>query len=364
MSTGSQSSIYERPAAEILFDDENNASVVIRASQATACQRQLYYAVTGEEQTNEVPPEAKARMEMGKALEPVVMDLLRDKGWDVQAPIIDEDNPEDSIHFVYLAGDPEVYLSGIPDCIATTQEDEVHGEGAFAVEIKTRGTGPFRFVKMQGNWKTQFGAVVQLAMYRQALIEEDELSADVDCCIVTMNKDDGELDIEWFRPSVMDEAMVVIGNMLHGKVESWLGEEIPEPEHEPGSWQCNSCQWLDVCGNNAELKIDLSGEKISEEEAITALRDWEEVKLAEVPLDKDAVVYPRAVMLRYMQGLGVDKVTLQGRTRNWNISARQKDSISLNDHLVRYYLTPEQYDECLEINAGEPYTEIRKGKAL
>ena len=359
MSTGSQSSIYERPAAEILIDEDHNPSVVIRASQATACQRQLYYSVVGEEQTNEVPPEARARMEMGKALEPVVMDLLRDRGWTVEAPTIDEDHPEDSIHFVYLAGDPEVYLSGIPDCIA-----RMYGKAPFAVEIKTRGTGPFRFVKMQGNWKTQFGAVVQLAMYRQGLVETEELSDDADCCIVTMNKDDGELDIEWFQPSVMDSAMKQIADMLHAKVESWLGEEIPDPGHEPGSWQCNSCQWLDVCGNNEEMKVDLSGEKISEEEVLTALRDWEEVKLAEVPLDKDAVVYPRAVMLRYMQGLGVDKVTLQGRTRNWNVSMRQKDTIALNDHLVRYYLTPEQYDECLEVSSGDPYTEIRKGKAL
>ena len=217
---------------------------------------------------------------------------------------------------------------------------------------------------MQGNWRAQFGAVVQLAMYRKALIEADELVEDVACCIVTMNKDDGELDIEWFRAEVLDEAMGQVSTMLQRKVASWLGDGVPEPEHEPGSWQCNSCQWLDTCGNNVELKIDLSGEKITDEEAITALLDWEEVKLAEVPIDKDAVVYPRAVLLRYMQGMGVDKVTLQGRTRNWNVAVRQKESVALNDQLVRYYLSPQQYDECLEINSGEPYTEIRRGKAL
>ena len=361
MSTGKLASIYERPAAEILFDDDDNGSVVIRASQATSCQRQLYYAITGEEQTNEVTPQAQARMEMGKALEPVVMDLLRARGWIVAAPKMDEDNPEDSIHFVYLAGNPEVYLSGIPDCIAM---DEMNGSDHFVVEIKTRGANPFRYVKMQGNWRAQFGAVVQLAMYRQGLIEREEIGDTVDCCIVTMNKDDGELDIEWFRPDLLDAAMTQVTNMLHIKVASWLEEEVPEPGHEPGSWQCNSCQWLDTCGNNEDLKIDLSGEKISEEEVLTALRDWEEVKLAEVPIDKDAVAYPRAVMLRYMQGLGIDKVTLQGETSNWNVSVRQKDTISLNDHLVRYYLTPEQYDECLEIKSGEPYPEIRKGKKL
>ena len=139
-----QNSIYERPAAEILFDENDKGAVIIRASQATSCQRQLYYAVTDEERTNDVPPEAKARMEMGKALEPVVMDLLRDKGWHVKGSEIDEENPEKSIYHVYLPNDtpdqsPDIYMSGIPDAIG--MDDGVCADH-FAIEIKTRGTGP------------------------------------------------------------------------------------------------------------------------------------------------------------------------------------------------------------------------------
>lgn len=348
--------MYERPAVEI----DEDLIVTVRASQATACRRQLYYAGTETPQSDEVPPDALVRMAMGNYLEPLILDMLeKSHGWRMH----EDPLAWKFVHEVALADD--LVMSGIPDGVGFHDHN---GGKPCAIEIKTRNAQQFRNTVMQGAYRSHFGAVVQLAMYREALIEAEEIDRQVDNVLVSMNKDTGDLHFEWFPYTVLEQAFDEITMRMNSVIETW-GAEPPDKEFEASSWQCKSCQWRTVCGNveqpfSAEIDIEFGEGKITAEEARDALVQWEEQKLVadEHKMNDKLDKWARGVLLRYAQGLGAERVRLGGEAGDYNISVQQNESIKLNEQLVRYYLTPKQWDEVLDIKSGDPYVVIRKAR--
>ena len=350
--------IYERAAVEVIDQEDGSIGVVFRASQVLSCRRQLYYAGTGVPVSNEIPPDAIRRMEMGKALEPVILKSLED---DYDWKILDKgkDKKIQYVHVGRLGESLFIYVSGIPDAIGMEP-----GTVAFPIEIKTRNSHQWRRTRMEGAGIAHPGAVAQLAMYRKAYLEKRLIEPDVDCVLVSMNKDTSELHMEWFPPATLDAWTKSLGEYLEGVVESWE-EGAPEPELSPDSWQCKSCEWKDYCGNVASEKdiIDISGDKISEEEALQALLDWENEKDKEVSVDKNIDKFSRSILTNFMLGQGIEKKSFTGDKGTWNVSLQQNDKVEVNEEMVRYYLTPEQWREVLTAKPGTPHVVIRKGRA-
>ena len=358
---------YDRPAVSTYED-----KIAIRGSQATSCGRQLWYSGMEIPQTDEMTPETSMRLKMGNILEPVIIEALKtDRGWlvtswqellqgNLNVKLMEIFVPQ----IVTVPVNDEIVMTGTPDAIGMIDEST---NMPFAIEIKTRNAEQFRRAVSQGAMISHYAAVVQLAIYRAGLTDLDLVYPDSDSALVTLNKDNGEIHVEWFRPQVLEEVLVGIGDRLSTWTQVVLTSDTPPAkDYEPRDWQCKSCPWRTECGNietMEDTEIHLGKEIVTEDEVMDAFDIWEINKMTEDNAKKDSEQdkYTRALLTRYLLGLGVDKVRLAGKTFNWNVSYIDRPKQKVNVEKVRYYLSKEQVEDCITYE-GEPYIEIRKGK--
>ena len=142
-------------------------------------------------------------------------------------------------------------------------------------------------------------------------------------------------------------------------------DEPPNRDFDARDWQCRSCEWRTTCGNVVveEPAITFGKEKISEEEIADAFRLWEENKLESDShkQDEDQDKYMRAILMRYLTGLGAEKMVLKGQAGDWNVTVRDRPMQKVNVELVRYYLTKSQQEEVISYSSN-PFIEIRKAR--
>ena len=358
---------YDRPAVSTYHD-----KIAIRGSQATSCGRQLWYSGMEIPQTDEMTPETAMRLKMGNILEPVIIEALKmDRGWIVTSwQELLEGNLNLKFMEIFVPKivtvpvNDEIVMTGTPDAIGTIDDDE---RLPFAIEIKTRNAEQYRRTVSQGAMVSHYSAVVQLAIYRAGLTDLDLVHPDSDSALVTLNKDNGEIYVEWFRPEVLEDVLVDIGDRLSTWTQVVLTSDTPPAkDYEPRDWQCKSCPWRTECGNietMEDTEIHLGKEIVTEDEVMDAFDIWEINKMTEDNAKKDSEQdkYTRALLTRYLLGLGVDKVRLAGKTFAWNVSYIDRPKQKVNVEKVRYYLSKEQIEDCITYE-GEPYIEIRRGK--
>ena len=377
--------LYERPAVEVLEEADSHGELtvtfIVRASQATSCKRQLYYAAVNEEQTDSTPADSLIRMNMGKALEPLISNVLETEfGFEMDTTIIQDAVaakwpmvPEDErlLQYVILSDEPGITLSGIPDDVG--RHSELTNGELTVIEIKTRNADQYRRTVMEGAYQAHFSAVVQLAMYRQAMVELGIMLETTNCVLVSMNKDNGELNLEWFQPRVLDQALLAVSERLANMVEEWDEKGMSPPEYPVTSWQCKSCFWRTLCGGKDEsvlgTAISLADaddplDFVTLEDTMEALYQWEEQKALEVPspVDETVIKFARNTILKYLQLQGLTKWEVEGQNGKYSITYTQKENVSVNQQKARFYLTPDQWKEVLEVNQGDPYPTIRKLK--
>ncbi|MDE0005599.1 MAG: PD-(D/E)XK nuclease family protein [Rhodospirillaceae bacterium] len=346
---------YQRPAVVISFDDDGAPEVRIRASRLDDCRRRMWFVASEEPESDEVPPDSLARLEMSKMLEPYVLESLeRWHGWAV-APAPDV--------VVEVPVSDEITFTGIPDALGYHDRT---GNEPTVIEVKARSTGAFGAVVRNGNYRAQFAAVAQLAVYRQAMVEAAVVRPEVDSVIVTLNKDSGQLHHEWFSPDNLRLAMAEAELKSSFMLKRWE-EGIPPTDYPPDSWQCRSCVFRTKCGNvMLDGAAPPNSGPVSLEQAAETIRVWEGDHLREVAnrIDKDLDHNTRLRLLTYLQAERLPRVQVRGDSYWWTVSLRQREDFDWDSDALRYMLTPDQMERATVKTVGEPYVEIRRGKPI
>ena len=207
-----------------------NNDKVLRASKiGHPCDRNLWYSVNGaEETTNE---KSKRIFELGKILEPVIINWLRNDGWKVRRNPIDDSNEGISLSIAVNGGS----ISAHPDCLISNEDS-----GVILADIKTMNDRAFRSLKREGTLKAFPNYYDQLTIYAQAMknsgFKVDKLA------IVALNKNDCEGHIDFFdfdgeRFDALKERAEKIFD----------ADDAPDKGERFQEWCCSYCGFNPIC---------------------------------------------------------------------------------------------------------------------
>ena len=207
-----------------------NNSKVLRASKiGHPCERNLWYSVNGaEEATNE---KSKRIFELGKLLEPVIINWLRNDGWKVRRNPIDDSNEGISLSIEVNGGT----ISAHPDCLISNEDS-----GVILADIKTMNDRAFRSLKREGTVKAFSNYADQLTIYAQAMrnsgFKVDKLA------IVALNKNDCDGHIDFFDfDSERFEALKRRAEKI------FATDEAPDKGERFQDWCCGYCGFNPIC---------------------------------------------------------------------------------------------------------------------
>jgi len=207
-----------------------NNDKVLRASRiGHPCNRNLWYSVNGAtEETNE---KSKRILELGKILEPVIINWLRNDGWKVRRNPIDESNDGISLSISVNGGS----ISAHPDCLISKDNS-----GLILADIKTMNDRAFRSLKREGTVKAFPNYADQLTIYAQAMknsgFEVDKLA------IVALNKNDcdGHINFFDFEPERF-EALKQRAEII------FASDDAPDKGERFQDWCCSYCGFNPIC---------------------------------------------------------------------------------------------------------------------
>ena len=203
-----------------------NNDKVLRASRiGHPCNRNLWYSVNGAtEETNE---KSKRILELGKILEPVIINWLRNDGWKVKRNPIDESNEEISLSISVNGGT----ISAHPDCLISKDDSEI-----ILADIKTMNYRAFRNLKREGTVKAFSNYADQLTIYAQAMknsgFNVDKLA------IVALNKNDCDGHIDFF--DFDSERFEALKRRAEKIFATDKGERFQD-------WCCSYCGFNSIC---------------------------------------------------------------------------------------------------------------------
>jgi len=207
-----------------------NKDKVLRASRiGHPCNRNLWYSVNGAtEETNE---KSKRILELGKILEPVIINWLRNDGWKVRRNPIDESNEGISLSISVSGGT----ISAHPDCLISKNDS-----GVILADIKTMNDRAFRSLKREGTVKAFPNYADQLTIYAQAMknsgFNVDKLA------IVALNKNDcdGHIDFFDFEPERFEALKQRAENIF-------ASDDAPDKGERFQDWCCSYCGFNPIC---------------------------------------------------------------------------------------------------------------------
>ena len=208
---------------------DKNMDKVLRASKAGfPCMRNLWYSVNGYKEN--VSEKSQRIFDVGTALEPVIVEWLRQDGWNVEYNPGSQ-NAEIEITVPVIGG----ILAGHPDCIISKGDIQ-----NVLVDIKTMNDRAFTYWKRSGTLKTKPQYVTQLHIYAMGL---KNAGRDIKRLgIVGVNKNNSEMHIDFFD---FDEGIAID---IQNRAELILNaKEIPEYDCPTENWACNYCEFHDTC---------------------------------------------------------------------------------------------------------------------
>ena len=330
MTTGiDRAEALSRPAAQ--FDDDGNLEV--RASAALGCRRALWYSATGYEPTNPPADDSLTAMEVGNALEPVVLRAMERAGWK-----IDPSDPQEPRQVAVRVG-PDLTVTGHPDATGriplegkgpATGKTAVemflfgnddrppapcHGEPV-VIEVKTRGPDAFRRWRTLGAERSHPESVVQAALY--TLGEFGELR---DAVIATMDTGGRTWDHEVIPAGRLERALrdacERLGELADHHVRNGPDPDaLPDRDFTANSWQCRSCPFLDICLPGNEESGDepeVETEFVSDADALDAVAVYTDA-LAAATEPKKARKTALDTLRAWMRRQNDVKATIDGRT--------------------------------------------------
>ncbi len=358
---------FSRPSART----DDDGGIEVRASAALNCRRSLWFAVTGHSTTNPPTENSLMAMEVGNALEPVVLRAMDRAGWRVEPAdprnpqpvtvrlgprLLVTGHPDGTVRLPSSAGEsgagdaaPQMFLfEGEERAPVTTNGEEK------VVEVKTRGPEAFKRWRTLGAERSHPAAVAQAAVY--SLGRFGEMRGAVIACMDTGSRTwdhevipAGRLEralkdaFRWLEPLAEHHA-------LHGPDP----EALPDRDFRAGSWQCRSCSFLDICqpGGEAEKETEAGEESdvadVTDLEAEEAVRAYTEARQSAREPDKSKKT-ALATLKAWMHRQGDTKVSLGGRT----VSLVQSRRYSVNYPRLNELLDPKTRSEIVTERESE-----------
>ena len=203
---------------------------VLRASRiGSLCDRALFYSVNG---AAEIISEKSQRIfEVGRTLEPLIINWLRFDGWNVRRNLFINSNEGMSLSISVEGGTIEAH----PDCVISREDS-----GLILADIKTMNDRSFRSLKREGTAKSHPQYADQLSIYAHALRERGyEINT---LAIVALNKNDcqGYIDFFQFEPERY--------KALRERAERIFAcEDATEQGDRFQGWCCSYCGYSHLC---------------------------------------------------------------------------------------------------------------------
>lgn len=203
----------------------------LRASKAGfPCARNLWYSVNGK--TGVIGSHTQKIFDVGTCLEPLVVQWLRDAGWEVEYNQGSQ-NAELAFELPVKGGN----ITGHPDCFISRPEE---GYGHVLADIKTMNDTSFRRWKREGTLKNKPQYVDQLHIYAMGAIwagyTVDKLA------VVGVNKNNSDMFIDFFD---FDEKRFV--DIRRRATQVFTAEQAPEENCPAEGWCCKYCEYSHLC---------------------------------------------------------------------------------------------------------------------
>ena len=339
----SRSSAYDRPAAR--FTD--NGGLDVRASALGQCRRALWYAATGQPQSNPMTDETKLVLEAGQALEPVVVRAMQRRFWTVTPS-----DPEQPWRVEVEAG-PGLVVSGHPDA---TGAIELFGDER-VIEVKTRGPEAFKRWRTLGAERSHPESVAQAACYSVGLYGEVR-----DVVIATLDTGSRQWDYELVPAARAERAWEAACRRLSALAEHHEAcgpdpEALPERDFAASDWQCQRCPYLNLCqpgeaANEAEGDDHDEAEPVSDEAAQAALHEYERAQRQVKSLEADKR-QARETLRHWLQGKGATKARLEGTAKTRTVGMVTSRDYPVDLKRLNALLEPEQRAEIVTEQTSE-----------
>ena len=304
-------------------------TLTVRASAQADCRRALWYAATGQEPTNPPDEIAQVRMDAGRALESVVIRAMRRAGWQTTNYAEARRNVD---VLVTLAND--IQIEGTPDARALPTDSQLYS----LVEVKTHSHSRFKHWQSMHTEGMNPGAMMQAAAYRRGLLAAGEISTDARVVFAVLDTDTREWDYETVAADRMREWSMLAAARLDVLRDDLAADRQPEPEYNPGDWQCRSCPFLTVCGN---VEPEPAGDAHTVAEFADAVRGFQ---IAEVNGDEKGKKAERQSMAAYLVESELPRLTVEQDGQEHTVSLRTTPKTDVDLKLLATLLSHEDYE--------------------
>ena len=316
--------------------DSERERLTVRASALLDCRRKLAYYVAGTPESDPHGEVTQVRLDVGKALETVVIQAMRRAGWNTTSYANVRPN--------HRGGRPHVGVEIADGVIAQGSPDgrvRVAGKHAL-LEVKTHGGQRYR------QWQTMrvvgmnLPALTQAGVYRLGLVEGKEVAPLTPLVFAIMDTDTRQWDLDFVEPQHGDAAAIAAGERLAVLKADLQAGRLPKPEYEPGAPECQRCPMVTVCGNGGEPTPEWNASNDEEFENLT-LR----FEQARDDGHSDATLRSmRHGMAEYLQRMGKQR---QGR-----VTLVRRTPTNVDYKRLAELLSPEQYAEV--VSQAEQWT--------
>lgn len=354
---------YDRPPIQV--DTENNR-IILRASQASSCRRQLAYHARGYKVTN--PPDNVAinRMLAGTYLEAVAVDYLKRTQWtDVKSFQDDYKNPP----FLNIKLSDKIFVTGIPD--AHGRHERYTDNKLAVIEIKTRGNAAWSQMEKMGAMGAFPSAIAQIAFYRKGLLDYQKehnlhlIDPDSTGCLVSLNTDTKIVKEYQCSNINLESTLTDLTSKLVSLTSLLLDSEtkddktaLPAKDYSYDSWQCKSCPFFSQCQEKPTNQTPNNPKhpQISRTEAINALHTYEEAH-SQVTNNSDLDAQKataRETLLNFLKAEQLEQTEFLSRSGlSKRVKIQKRSSTQIDLEQLSGLLSKEQYDSVVHKKVTE-----------
>ena len=130
------------------------------------------------------------------------------------------------------------------------------------------------------------------------------------------------------------------------RLKVWLEVGVqPEPEYNPGDWQCRSCPFLTVCGN---VEPEPAGDAHTVAEFADAVRGFQ---IAEVNGDEKGKKAERQSMAAYLVESELPRLTVEQDGQEHTVSLRTTPKTDVDLKLLATLLSREDYERVVALQS-------------
>ena len=180
--------------------------------------------------------------------------------------------------------------------------------------------------------------MMQAAAYRQGLYDDGEVDPFAPVVFAALDTDTREWDTEIVDAARMDE-WARLAFVRLDELKEWLEDDtLPEPEYNPGDWQCRSCPFLTVCGN---VEPEPAGPARTVAEFAESVRGF---GVAEAMFDEKGKKAERQSMAAYLVESELPRLTVEQDGQEHTVSLRTTPKTDVDLKLLATLLSREDYE--------------------